>query len=88
MAPHLQELNGCEAELPEGRALLTVGGFEFRRCPALFIEAQDQAAVIAWRTTPEPSFDERMHMPHALAEAFDFLAALEARMKAEHEADG
>lgn len=79
MIPHLQELNGCVSELPEGRVLLAIGPFEFKRCPLVYVEPQDEAAVIAWRTVAEPTFEDRMHMPHALAEAFDFLDELEPK---------
>lgn len=51
-----------------------VGGFEFERCPALFVDGETYAAVEyhreTWESVPKP---ERLNLPAGLVEAMRYL---------------
>ena len=56
--------------------LVSVGPFDYRRCPVLELEPEHQVLVEQWRTGAAPEGVERWHAPSAVVDACEFLDAL------------
>jgi hypothetical protein len=84
--PRLMALNGCDAPVPGGLTLATVGEHVFDECPVRFADAWAESTLASFlRRRPDADLED---LPAKQVQAWEYLASLQRRPAAEEEPEG